>query len=168
MKNYSSPLARTYFSEVLGMRNYLCPESIYSLRSLEGELPCRALAVVFESLSFSQKGLLKKIINSLNVFEYSILEVKDNNVLNQLLFSKNRWADFVCLFGGRNLLEEGLLIQQEGLLVSSFQKHPLKQRPVSFLQICPLKELDGSSPEIINKKKKVWEQLKEWKKISKI
>ena len=105
---------------------------------------------------------------SLDIFEYSILEIKDDSVLNQLLSSENKWADFVCLFGGFNLLEKGLLVQQEGLFVSSSPKHSLKQRPVSFLQVCALKELDGNSPEILNRKKQVWEQLKEWKKDSKI
>ena len=166
MRNIFSPLSRTYFSEVLGVKSYLCPESIYSLRSLEGKLPCRALSVIFNPLSASQKMLLKKIMSSVNIFEFNVLEIKDNAILNQFLSSKNRWADFVCLFGGTNLLEKGLLIQQEGLFVSSSQKQSFKKKPVSFLQICSLEELDGNSPEIINRKKQVWRQLKEWKEVS--
>lgn len=168
MKDTSSPMAKVYFSEVLGVKNYLCPESIYSLRSLEGGVPCRVLIVVFKALSSSQKLLLKKIMASLDIFEFSVLEVKDNEVLNQLLSCKENLADFVCFFGGKNLLKEGYLIKQKDLFISSRQQNSSKQKPVSFLQVCSLDRLEGNSSEIRDKKKQVWEQLKKWKRVSKI
>ena len=153
MKDLFSPLARLYFSEVLGVKKYLCPESVHSLRSLEGCLPCKVLTVVFKALSSSQKILLKKIMASIDVFEMSLLEVKDNAVLNQLLSCEERLADFVFLFGGADLFKEGFLIEQKGLFVSSYRKNFVEQEPVSFLQVCSLEELDGNSSEIRNKKK---------------
>ena len=157
MKNPFSPLARTYLSEVLGVKNYLCPESIYSLRSLKGGLPCRVLAVVFKELSLSQKALLKKIMASIEVFEFSLLEIKDQSVLKQLICFENRLADFILFFGGKNWLDS----EQKALAALSGQ-------PVSFLRLYSLEELDGNAPEIINRKKQIWEQLKKWKEVLKV
>ena len=49
-----------YAREVLGIKSYLCPPSIQALRSLEGGLPSSVLVLVFQSLTPSQKVLLKK------------------------------------------------------------------------------------------------------------
>ena len=168
MKDIFSPFARGYLSEVLGVKSYLCPDPIHSLRSLDGGLPCRFLAVVFKALSSDQKVLLKKIMASIEVFELSVLEIKNNVVLNQLLFSEERLADYVCFFGGKDLVKEGLLIEQGGLIVLSRQKQSRKEQPVSFFQVSSLEELEGSSTEVMGKKKQLWEQLKKWKELSKI
>ena len=168
MKNMFAPFAMAYLSEVLGVKSYLCPESIHSLRSLEGGLPCRVLAVVFKALSSDQRVLLDKIMASIEIFEFSLLEVKNNAVLNQLLFSEERLAGYVCCFGGKDLVKEGLLIEQRGLLVPSGQRQSVEEKPTSFLQVSSLGELEGHSAEVMGKKKQLWKQLKKWKELSKI
>ena len=168
MKNTSSPFAKAYLSEVLGIKNYLCPSSVQSFRVLKGGFPCRILIVIFKALSLSQQSLLKKIMASIDIFEFSVLEIKTNEVLNQLLSCEESLADFVCFFGGKDLFKEGFLIEQENLLVSSYQNKSQEKKQISFLQVCSLEELEGNSPKIRNKKKQLWEQLKKWKNISKI
>lgn len=168
VKNAHSSFAKAYLSEVLGIKTYLCPEQIHSFRSVEGGLPCRVLIVVFKALSSSQRTLLKKIMASIDVFEFSVLEIKKDEVLNQLLSREENLVDFVCIFGGKDLVKEALLIEQEGMFLSSVQKNSEANKPVSFLQVCSLEELEGSSVEVKNRKKKLWEQLKRWTKVSKI
>ncbi len=165
MKNTSS-FKTSYLSEVLGIKNYLCPKPVYSLRALKGGLPCLILIVVFKPPSSSQKALLKKIMASIDVFEFSFLEIKDNKVLAQLLSCKESLADSIIFFGGEEFVKKDLLTEQTPLLTSENQKSPLGQESSSFLQLFSLEELDGNSPEIINRKKQVWTKLKQWKKVS--
>ena len=166
MKN-SFSLDRLYLSEVLGLRNYLCPEPVHSLRALKGGLPCNILLVIFKPLSSSQKDLLKKIMASIDVFEFSVLEIKSDQVLNLLLSCKEYLARFICFFGGRDLVKEELLFEQAGVFRSPYQKDGKEENSrVSFLQVFSLEELEGDSTEIRNKKKQMWEKLKEWKKTS--
>ncbi len=157
MKDAFSPAARAYIMETLGARSYLCPESIYSLRALKGGLPCRTLAVVFKPPSLSQKLLLKKIMAGIDILEFSLLEIKSPAVLNDLLLSQKRWADFICFFGGSHFFETELLTPPPSAPASPHQK------PGSVLRLCSLEELDGQSPEIIDRKKQAWNQLKSWK-----
>lgn len=244
---------RIYASEVLGIKSYLCPEKIYTLRSLRGGLPCRVLAVVFKTLPPSQISRLKKIMNSINVLEYSLLEIKDDSVLKELLSGREKWADFIIFFGGPDLVQKRLLTERGGQLFLPDQHSSLQQltqnteaeqnlskenslknkdrsdfpakktegknlkeetknsfenksrsdfpnqklhtknlqrqkfnkqksceslktphygeetnreQPVSFLQVCALEELDGGSTEVRSKKQQLWNQLKQWKKLS--
>lgn len=168
VKDAYSPFAKAYLSEVLGIKTYLCPESIHNFRSLEGGLPCQVLIVIFKALSSSQRVLLKKIMASIDVFEFSVLEIKKDKILNQLLSCEEQLADFICLFGGKDLVKEGLLIEREGVFVSTLQKNFMTSPLVSFLQLYSLEELEGNSMEVKNRKRKLWEQLKNWKKLSKI
>ena len=105
---------------------------------------------------------------SVNVVEFSVLEIKKDEVLDQLLSCEESLADFVCIFGGKDLVKEALLIEREGMFLSSVQKNSEADKLVSFLQVCSLEELEGSSVEVRNRKKKLWEQLKKWTKGSKI
>ena len=163
MKNTISSQSRMYFSEVLGIKYYLCPESIYNLRSLEGGLPCKVLAVVFQALPFSQKELLKKIMNSVNIFEYTLLQIKNPVILQELLSSEEELAESIFFFGGENLLKEILPAEEKSF---SNEQKPVTQKLVSFLQFFSLAELDGTSSEVINKKKQIWTKLQNWKKYS--
>ena len=170
---WPSPAEKFYCAEVLGIKNYLCPESIYSLRSLRGPIPCRFLAVIFKMLSPSQYSLLKKIMASINIVEFTVLEIKAESVFNCLIDSEERLADFICFFGGKDLVKKGSFIEKNDLLIlkesskeNAEQNISLQNPSTSFLQVCSLEELDGSSKEVIHKKKQVWEQLKKWKKAS--
>ena len=102
---------------------------------------------------------------SIAVFEFSILEVKDNQILHQLLSYKERLADFICFFGGLDLVKEGFLIHQKDRWVSSYHKSFLGGQPISFLQVESLEKLEGDSEAIRNKKRQVWKKLQEWKKL---
>ena len=149
-----------YLTEVLGVTNYVCPPAIHDLRSLEGGLPCRFLAVVFKSLSPAQKGLLKKIMSSIGVFKYSVLEVKEEKILDELFEKVDLFAQFVCIFGGKDFVQEGKLIQREGQLFSAFNS----SKVCSFFQSAySLEELEENSLAVREKKQKLWSQLKLWK-----
>ena len=162
-KKYNTSLQRMYLSEVLGVSHYLCPEDIYSLRSLKGPLPCSVLIVLFQTSSPSQKKLLKKIMRSINIFEYSLLEIKNDAVLS-LLFSK-KWADFICFFGGKDLIKQGFLVKKNNQLLLANQNRieAKSKKSTSFLQVCALEELEGVGTEVNKNKHKTWTLLKQWR-----
>ena len=152
-----------YLTEVLGVKNYICPASIQALRHLEGGLPCRFLAVVFSRLSSSQKVLLKKILSSIEVFKYSVLEVKEDKILDELFEKTDRFAQFVCIFGGKDFVQEGRLIPCKGLIISALNENA----NCSFFQSAySLEELEENSLIVREKKQKLWSQLKIWKNSS--
>ena len=149
-----------YLTEVLGVTSYICPPGIQALRHLEGGLPCRFLALVFDSLNSSEKTLLKKIMSSVGVFKYSILEVREEKILDELFEKADHFAQFVCLFGGPDFVQKGRLIQAEGQLVSALDAG-IK---CSFFQTAySLKELSENSTAVHEKKQKLWKRLKLWK-----
>ena len=162
MKKAFTPLFRSYLSEVLGVQNYLCLKPIYALRTLQGEPTGPALAVVFKAPSPSQQSLLKKIMASINVFKYSLLEIKDHKVLNQLILNGEIGADFIFFFGEEDLVQQKLALRQEKFPPSSdSHKGALKKSRKSHWELfCPLEDLEGNSIEAKNKKRQVWEQLK--------
>ena len=166
MKNPMSPQARIYFSEVLGIKHYLCPESIYNLRSLDGGLPCKVLSVVFQPLSYSQKRLLKKIMASVNIYDYTILEIKKTVILRELFSCEEKLAKHIFFFGGEERVKELPAIEGKSFSDFSDKKELFKHKPTSFLQLFSLDKLDGNSLEIINNKKQVWTKLQEWKQQS--
>lgn len=161
-----SPLARVYWSEVLGLKQYLCPHSVYALRFIRGGAFSKVLTVVFSPLSLSQKQMLKKIMASVDIFSFSVLEIKTGAGLNQLMFFKEHLADLVCIFGGEDLIEAGHLIEQYGgRLVSPTQKTFVKK--MWFLQFCSLEDLEEGSPLIIKQRKRqIWQKLKNWSRLS--
>ncbi|MBC6414957.1 MAG: hypothetical protein GDA46_00980 [Bdellovibrionales bacterium] len=135
-----------YVRDVLGVTNYLCPKKIHKVRQLEGTLPTKVLVIVFELLTDSQKKLLKKIISSLGELEYSLLQIKEKNLLDSF-FKKEAsfWAEFVFVFGKNE------------------NKNHEKRAYPFFYTIYSLKELEGVSQEVREKKQKLWKALKLWK-----
>ena len=149
-----------YLTEVLGVTNYVCPSAIHDLRRLEGGLPCRFLVIVFNSFSLSQRDLLKKIMSSIVIFKDSILEVKEEKVLDELFEKADLFAQFICIFGGTDFVQNGKLIPSEGQLFSAFNN----SKTSSFFQSTySLEELEESSLSVKEKKQKLWNQLKLWK-----
>ena len=163
MKSISSQ-PPIFLFEVLGVKNYLCPKNIYSFRSLKGGLPCQTLAVVFKTPLSHQEALLKKIMASIDIFQFSLLEIKNPAILKELFFSANSLAERICFFGGEDMEKESLLIKKGDLFMSSAQKR--SRKPAFFLQTQPLEELEGSSPQVIDRKKQLWQKLKTWKALS--
>ena len=158
-----SPLVRVYGSEVLGLKQYLCPPSIYDLRFIKGGIPSPILIVVFHRLSPFQKQLLKRIMASIDVFSFSVLEIKTPAAVDLLFYCREYFSKLVCIFGGKEFIKQGFLIeQQKGVFVSSVQKNLANK--VSFLPFCDLKELEtGDSLLIKNRKQQIWQSLKKWK-----
>ena len=152
-----------YLTEVLGVKSYICPSAVQALRHLKGGLPCRFLVVVFNNPSLSQKALLKKIMSSIEIFKYSLLEVKEEKVLDELFEKADHFAQFICFFGGKDFVQEGWLIQSEGQLLSVLSENP----SCSFFQSAySLEELEENSLTAREKKQKLWSQLKLWKNTS--
>ena len=133
-----------YAREVLGIKSYICPPSVHKLRQIEGPWGAFVLAVSLETLLPSQKELLKKIMASIGFFEYSLLQIKEKKLLEKL--SSVLPAEFVLVFGSKN----------------RSYKSALFQTPYG------LKELEGSSLEVREKKQKLWQDLKQWKQINKL
>ena len=132
-----------YLRDVLGVKNYLCPQSLQNIRQLEGEVPAKVLVVLLEPPSDSEKQLLKKILSSMELHNYSLLQVKDPSHIRNFILAGLELAKFVFLFG----------LEVENL----DSKKALFQTPYI------LKELIGKDSDTIQKKKKLWEQLKVWK-----
>ena len=133
-----------YLSEVLGIKSYLCPPGQFAARRIRGALPCRMLAVTAGGPSESQAALLKKIMGAIGFPDFTVLEVKKPENLPDFLSSlKPGWpADWVCLFG-----------EAVSPLKGDF-----------FFQAGSLGELEGDSSEAIERKKRLWLRLKEWRK----
>ncbi|MDE0091834.1 MAG: hypothetical protein OXN83_00945 [Oligoflexia bacterium] len=156
-------LSSHYVTEVLGVKNYLCPSFIHALRHLEGGWPCHFLVVVFKKLNSSQKALLKKIMSSIGVFKYSVLEVEEERILDGLFEKTDCLAQFIFFFGGKDFVQEGKLFRQEGQLLSAFGDNI----GCSFFQTASsLEELEDNSSTVKEKKQELWKQLKLWKSAS--
>ena len=150
-----------YLTEVLGVTNYVCPVDIQALRHLEGGLACRFLVVVFNRLGPSQRALLKKIMSSIEVFKYSVLEVREEKILDELLEKTDLFAQFVCIFGGKDFVQEGWLVRKEE------QPNRGANTKGSFFQSSySLEELEDNSLAVRGKKQQLWKQLKLWKSTS--
>ena len=150
MDKLTTQAKRLYSFEVLGVKNYLCPQSIYSFRSLKGALPCEFLIVVFTELSPTRHSLLVKIMASIDILNFTILHIKNQQSFNHLLQEKEKWADFIFCFG---TLDNSLA-----------KSNKATSKPSGFfLQLCALEELEGHSPQVKAKKIQVWNQLKKLK-----
>ena len=139
-----------YASEVLGIKQYLCPKALCDLRSIEGELPCKFLAVVFHTLSASQKNLLKKIMSSIGVYRFTTVQIKNPVVLKTLFHSERELAHFIFLFGGKNLITGNDMMETDHL----------NKKVSRILSLQDLRELEGTSRESRIKKRETWEKLK--------
>lgn len=135
-----------YASEVLGVNHYLCPPELLSVRRLKGKLPCDLLVVVYQNFSHKQESLLKKIMSSIRCSDYSVLIVKQIEALPSLMghIETQKLAQRVCFFG------------------QSLQDYPFKHTP--HIKTHSLEELEGETSQALEKKKKLWESLKLWRK----
>ena len=129
--------------EVLGVKNYICPQSLQQIRQLEGELPTPVLVIVLEVLTEAEKKLLQKILSSMNFHQYSLLQIKEPAYTTQFILEGLELANVVFVFGG----EEITLSSKNTLFQTSYS----------------LKELNRQDNETSQKKKNLWEQLKVWK-----
>ena len=134
-----------YLSEVLGVKKYLCPESIFSVRHLKGGLPCNALAVVQGELSLKENQLLRKIMKSIDFSDFTLLELKDLSFLESFMESveSEKLARFVIFFG-------------QELSYEKFKR-------VKRLKTYALNKLEGNTKEVQVRKKELWLELKKWK-----
>lgn len=132
-----------YLREVLGVKNYLCPPSIQKIRQLEGEWPTKILVITLELLSDPEKQLLKKILSSLGFHQYSLLQIKDLSYKKSFILESLELAKFVFVFGAMS--EE------------------LNSKKALFQTPCSLKELIAVGIQTNQKKKTLWEQLKNWR-----
>ena len=132
----------TYIQEVLGVKNYLCPEDIFHLRALKGRWPSEALVVTAEPLLEQEKELLKKIMHSSGLSNFAVLEIKDKSYLESFLktLSSKSIAKYTIVFDGDKTTQHEF-----------------------FLQTYSLKKLIGSSQDINSKKRELWLKLKQWK-----
>ena len=129
---------------LLGISTYLCPEYIFQIRSLKGSLPCDILAVVDTHPNEMQILLLEKIMKALPISSYALLEIKNPD--------KSNWIfQRLC----QDKLAKRFLIFWE--CPTALLQDPL------FLQTFPLKQLI-QGPCVIEKKRKLWQNLKIWMK----
>ena len=133
-----------YLREVLGIQRYILPAHIWNQRTLKGKWPCRVLAVTFKSLNEEETSLLNKIMKSISISQFSILQCKQDNdslleELKQVL--ETNLVELVILFG---------------------KKTHFKNE--NFLNTYSLDKLTGSSPDIQQRKKELWLSLQQIKK----
>jgi len=133
----------TYISQTLGVQYYLCPQPIWSIRRITGHLPCQVLAVVKGYLSAREKPLLFKIMSSIDVADWTLLEITKTCNLDFFKEEIKKWSQFVICFG------------------RDFANLDVRDRP--FIQTYSLQELIGSTPEIVSRKKELWLKLKKCK-----
>ena len=139
---------KLYAKEVLGIQSYICPPSIWKLRQIEGSWGALVLVVVLEPLLPSQKPLLKKIMASIAIFKYSVLQIKESSLLVDLLDSSNPLAKWIFLFGLKD---------------SPYPVWP----DYCFWTPYSLKELEASSLEVQSKKQALWQELKKFQQANK-
>ena len=138
---------RFYAQEVLGIQHYICPQSIKDLRQIKGSWGEGVLVVLLEPLQPTQQPLLKKIMASVAVTKYSVLQIKELSLLKALKGFSKQQAGEIFLFGLKDSSEE--------------LKHscdPFFSSPYS------LKELEGTSVEVNNKKQALWRELQKFKR----
>lgn len=132
-----------YLTETLGIKNYLCPQEIYSFRKLSGPLPCDMLVVTEGTLSTEALQLLKKIMKAIGVSDFSLMELQDLSPasdIKRFLLSKKP-AKKTLLFSTKL---SSLFTDSETILTS-----------------CSLEDLlTGSTAK--EKKQVLWNRLKKW------
>ena len=135
-----------YLREVLGIKRYLPLKTILEQRVLRKRWPCEALAVVFHSLSSEEKSVLKKIMKSISISDFSILEIKNNEAILEQLEQAltQKLTSFIILFN------ENVDCEIKNIL----KTYSLDQ----FL---------GKSPEVQKKKQQLWLELQRIKESRK-
>ena len=131
-----------YLREVLGIKRYIPLETILEQRVLRKRWPCEVLAVVFHPPSLEEKSLIKKIMKSISVSDFSILEVKNNEfILEQL--------------------EQALDQNLTSSIILFNEKMDCKIKNV--LKTYSLDQFLGKSPEVQKKKQQLWTELQKIK-----
>ena len=87
----------TYYSKVLGIKNYILPPLTYHFRSFKGQ-PKSPVLVVVSNITWEQKRLLKKIMSSIKISAYSILEFKDKSETQSLKDFLNDYCEGKKIF----------------------------------------------------------------------
>ena len=133
-----------YLTEVLGVKNYLCPREVHSFRRLKGSLPCDTLVLTEGVLSTEAFQLLKKIMEAIKVSDFSLLEIKDLSRISDIRHF---------------LLSEK---PAKKTLIFSSQLSSLFADSDSLLTSCNLEDLlTGDTAR--KKKMELWARLKKWK-----
>ena len=132
-----------YLTEVLGVKNYLCPRDIYSCRRLSGPLSCDILVVTEGALNEESFQLIKKIMGAVQVSDFSLLEIKDISREREIrsFFLRKNTAGKTLVFGEK---------------LSS-----LSPDSPSVLTSCHLKNL-LEGPHAKENKRRLWSRLQEW------
>ena len=133
-----------YLTEALGIKKYLCPPEIYAFRKLSGPLPCDTLVLTEGRPDTKALQLLKKIMKAIETPDFSLMEISDLSripLIRHFLLSEKP-AKKILIFSTK--------------LSNLFVDSP------SLLTCCNLEDLlTGSTAE--NKKRELWNRLKQWK-----
>lgn len=165
--DFSSSL---YLTEVLGIKNYLCPKNTFSIRHIEGAWPCELLAVVCQPINPSEKDLLKKITHSIGFSSFTLLEIKNPSYLESFIETSKTQniAKHIILFaseptdGKQKVIKGNKQAIKNARWQVGIKTANLQPTQNNFLQTYTLAEMTGSSPTINQKKKQLWGQLKQW------
>lgn len=141
-----------YLKDVLGIKNYLCPELLWDTREIKGPWPCQALAVVLQKPNKEENQILKKIMISIQQENFSLLYIKQNQFLNSFLSwqEKQSLIPFVIFFDGGDSFNE-----QSSLSSSNHS---------TFVRTYSLQDLLGDSPQVRKRKQQFWGVLQQWNK----
>ncbi|MCY4513115.1 MAG: hypothetical protein OXB86_05450 [Bdellovibrionales bacterium] len=132
-----------YLTEVLGVKNYLCPRETYATRKLIGSWPCDTLVLTEGAPPKEALQLLKKIMGAIEVSDFSLMEIKDLSCFSEI-------KDF--------LLEK----QVKKVLIFSTKLSTQFTDSKTVLTSCNLEEL-LTGPSSKDKKLELWNRLKKWK-----
>ena len=131
-----------YLTEVLGVKNYLCPRETYITRKMTGSLPCDMLILTEGVLSKEAFQLLKKIMGAIEVSDFSLMEIKDLSRVSEIkVFLSEKLAKRILIFSTKLSTQ---LTDSKTVLTS-----------------CNLEDL-LSGPSSKDKKLEFWKRLKKW------
>ena len=132
-----------YLREVLGIERYLPLKRTLEQRVLKRHWPCEILVVSLNPLSLDEKSLLKKIMKSISVSDFSILELGNSSSASQLLEQAltKKLSRYIIIF------DDGFSLESKNVLIT----HSLNK----FI---------GESLEVKERKKKLWQELLKIKK----
>ena len=127
-----------YLRQVLGIESYMIPKNLHEFRSFHGEFPCKTLVVV-KQLHPNTHELLKKIMKSIKITEFSILEFKASDKQAHL----------------QNFLKEQR-IPQVFIFCSEFQGI---DSSTCLFKGEDLTKFIGTGSDVLKKKQELWKQL---------
>lgn len=133
-----------YLREVLGIHQYIPLQKILDKRNLKRKWPCDILVVVSKTLSPEELVFTNKIMKSISVSNFSILEIKEKDE-----FIENKIKEATQ----KGLIKYAIVFSDEVRL--SHKK---------ILTSCSLNKLIGDSVEVKNRKKQLWSELQKIKR----